>query len=81
MKNIRRGIGILALACAIGTVGACSGNNRTSPDWGPRVSRGTGSSGGAARNRARVKVAAASANSQSLTRKRASSSTPVRGEA
>jgi hypothetical protein len=55
MKNIRRGIGILALACAIGTAGACSGNNRTSPDWGPRVSRGTGSSGGAARNRARVK--------------------------
>ncbi len=56
MKNIRRGIGVLALACAIATVGACSGNNRTSPDWGPRVSRGTtGSSGAAARNRTRVK--------------------------
>ena len=57
MKNIRRGIGVLALACAIGTVGACSGNNsRAYPDWGPRVSRGTtGSSGAAARNRTRVK--------------------------
>ncbi|MET0398365.1 MAG: hypothetical protein ABW277_16320 [Longimicrobiaceae bacterium] len=51
MKNIRRGIGVLALACAIGTVGACSGNNRTSPDWGPRVSRGTTGSQGGARTR------------------------------
>jgi hypothetical protein len=56
MKNIRRGIGVLALACAITTVGACSGNNRTYPDWGPRVSRGTtGGSGASARNRTRVK--------------------------
>lgn len=52
MKNIRRGIGVLALACAIGTVGACSGNGRTQPDWGPRVSRGSsGGSGGSARTR------------------------------
>jgi hypothetical protein len=56
MKNIRRGIGVLALACAVATVGACSGNNRTYPDWGPSVSRGTsGESGASARNRTRVK--------------------------
>ncbi len=56
MKNIRRGIGVLALAFAIGTVGACSGSGRPQPDWGPRVSRGTSSeSGASARNRTRVK--------------------------
>lgn len=57
MKNIRRGIGVLALAFAIGTVGACSGNSsRAYPDRGPRVSRGAaGSSGASARNRARAK--------------------------
>lgn len=53
MKNIRRGIGVLAVACAIGVAGACSGNNRTYPDWGPRVSRGT--SGEGAKSGTRVK--------------------------
>lgn len=49
MKNIRRGIGVLAVACAVSVAAACSGNNRTYPDWGPRVSRGTASGSGSAR--------------------------------
>ena len=54
MKMIRRGIGVLALACAISTAAACSGNNRSYPDWGPRVSRGT-SGGPGAKRTTRVK--------------------------
>lgn len=54
MKMIRRGIGVLALACAVSTAAACSGNNRSYPDWGPRVSRGT-SNGSGAKRATRVK--------------------------
>lgn len=52
MKNVRRGILVLALSFAVGTVGACAGN-RTQPDWRPRASRGSDSAPG--RNKTRVK--------------------------
>lgn len=37
MINVRHGIGILALAFAVGTAGACS-SSRASPEWHPRGS-------------------------------------------
>lgn len=40
MISIRHGLGILALAFAVGTAGACSAN-RAEPDWRPRTSRGS----------------------------------------